>query len=77
MGNANQSYAHAHTSCSLQCFKIHKESPCEKPAAPSSSENLPGLPFTYKFPTADTVPLQMLEELGMPSFYPLAILSLL
>nr|CAG4637517.1 EOG090X0JQ4 [Ceriodaphnia reticulata]SVE73324.1 EOG090X0JQ4 [Ceriodaphnia reticulata] len=50
--------------CSLQCFKVHKESPCEKPAAPPLSESLPGPPLTYKFPTADTVPIEKLEELA-------------
>nr|CAG4649851.1 EOG090X0JQ4 [Scapholeberis mucronata]SVE94012.1 EOG090X0JQ4 [Scapholeberis mucronata] len=53
--------------CSLQCFKVHKESPCEKPnPEPSSSEialkECP--PLSYQFPTADTVPIHKLQELG-------------
>nr|SVE74579.1 EOG090X0JQ4 [Daphnia barbata] len=51
--------------CSLSCFKIHKESPCEKPTIPPTSENLSGerLPVTYQFPTSDTVPVEKLQAL--------------
>lgn len=51
---------------------MHKESPCEKPTAPPSQENLPveAVPLSYKFPTSDTVPIDKLQELGMlvPNF---------
>nr|SVE75525.1 EOG090X0JQ4 [Daphnia dolichocephala] len=51
--------------CSLSCFKIHKESPCEKPTVAPTPENLSGesLPVTYKFPTSDTVPIEKLQAL--------------
>nr|CAG4651498.1 EOG090X0JQ4 [Simocephalus serrulatus]SVE94635.1 EOG090X0JQ4 [Simocephalus serrulatus] len=52
--------------CSLQCFKVHKESPCEKPTTPPLQENLPveAVPLSYKFPTSDTVPIDKLQELA-------------
>nr|SVE82857.1 EOG090X0JQ4 [Daphnia magna] len=52
--------------CSVQCFNVHKELPCEKPAVAPPSENLPveHPPLTYRFPTADTVPVEKLQALA-------------
>nr|CAG4642943.1 EOG090X0JQ4 [Evadne anonyx] len=47
--------------CSLDCFKTHRQSPCEKPKqpeAPSSQKR------AYQFTTPDTVPQEILKELG-------------
>lgn len=54
-------------SCTVQCFNVHKELPCEKPALAPPSENLPveHPPLTYRFPTADTVPVEKLQALGI------------
>jgi len=45
--------------CSLQCFKTHQESPCEKVQVVE-----PVAPPTYQFPTRDTVSREQLRELG-------------
>jgi len=47
--------------CSLDCYKIHRQSPCEKP---EQSEGLPPQNRPYQFPTPDTVPQERLKELA-------------
>nr|CAG4635206.1 EOG090X0JQ4 [Alona affinis] len=50
--------------CSLDCYKVHRQSPCEKPSGVPPSDDNSAAPFKYQFPTADTVPLDKLQELA-------------
>lgn len=48
-------------SCSLVCYKTHKQTPCEKPKQPDASQSLN---LSYQFPTPDTVAQERLKELS-------------
>nr|SVE77377.1 EOG090X0JQ4 [Daphnia lumholtzi]SVE78002.1 EOG090X0JQ4 [Daphnia lumholtzi]SVE78630.1 EOG090X0JQ4 [Daphnia lumholtzi]SVE79260.1 EOG090X0JQ4 [Daphnia lumholtzi] len=52
--------------CSVPCFNVHKELPCEKPSVAPQPENLTveNVPMAYKFATADTVPVEKLQALA-------------
>nr|CAG4636682.1 EOG090X0JQ4 [Eubosmina coregoni]SVE70193.1 EOG090X0JQ4 [Eubosmina coregoni] len=50
--------------CSLPCFTDHRQTPCQKPQLVAAVEKVSSLPpMKYKFPSADTVPVEKLEEL--------------
>lgn len=49
-------------SCSLNCWKTHKETPCERDPVPGENDSTPEPHMTY-FATKDTVPAAELERL--------------
>nr|CAG4650647.1 EOG090X0JQ4 [Sida crystallina] len=58
--------------CSLVCYKLHKENPCQKPViAKEDPVDIAGA-TQYKYSTEDTVSIEKLQALGM-SFYSLKL----
>lgn len=52
-------------SCSVACYKIHKENPCTAPTPPNVEPDITKRSsFKYEYPTEDTVPLEKLKLLG-------------
>lgn len=52
-------------SCSVPCFKEHKQNPCSAPPEPKRETNdMQQSEIEYEFPTEDTVPIETLNLLG-------------
>lgn len=50
-------------SCSVICYKEHKQNPCSTPSLPKDVDNTKTRYIEYDYPTEDTVSLDKLELL--------------